>query len=160
MSEFVVTDATQMRELGKLLAMQLADGDVVVLSGPLGAGKTTFSQGIGTGMGLEDSITSPTFVVARSHQPGTRNLGLLHVDAYRLSHADDLIDLDIDSELPHITLIEWGENFVEKITDSWVAVKIERSSDGDLDAPEAGDRRVTITTHGPEWEERHFEVAS
>ena len=158
MAKVVVGGAEQMRELGKLVAQQLVDGDVVVLSGLLGAGKTTFSQGIGAGLGIEDSITSPTFVVARTHNPGTVALGLIHVDAYRLSSADDLIDLDIDSDLPHVTLIEWGENFVEKVTDSWLTVEIQRSSEGDEEAPEAGERQVTIVQHGPKWVNRKIEV--
>lgn len=159
MTDVVVSDATQMRELGQLVAQQLCDGDVVVLSGPLGAGKTTFSQGVGAGLGIEDSITSPTFVVARTHSPGAGALGLLHVDAYRLTNADDLIDLDIDAEIPHVTLIEWGESYVEKITDSWLEVRIERNSLGDIAAPESGERQVTLSSHGPKWNDRLFEVS-
>lgn len=158
MTTVVVSDAEQMRELGKIVAKQLIDGDVIVLSGLLGAGKTTFSQGIGAGLGIEDPITSPTFVVARTHNPGATTLGLIHVDAYRLNSADDLVDLDIDSDMPHITLIEWGENFVQKVTDSWLTVEITRSSQGDDDAPEAGERVVTIVQHGPKWADRRVEV--
>ena len=158
MIEITVVDAIQMRNLGAILATQLIDGDVVVLTGPLGAGKTTFSQGVGSGLGIEDAITSPTFVVARTHAPGSNHLGLMHVDAYRLNSADDLIDLDIDSDSPHITLIEWGERFVEKVTDSWVEVTINRGSTSDDDTPEAGERLVTLVTHGPNWQDRTFEV--
>ncbi len=158
MTEVVVVDATQMRNLGEQVARQLIDGDVVVLTGPLGAGKTTFSQGVGTGLGIEDQIASPTFVVARTHEPGIGNLGLMHVDAYRLNSADDLIDLDIDSDSPHITLIEWGESFVQKVTDSWLTVAIDRGNLGDADAPEAGERRVTLVTQGPRWQDRVLEV--
>ena len=158
MTEVVVVDAIQMRNLGALVARQLIDGDVVVLTGPLGAGKTTFSQGVGIGLGIEDQITSPTFVVARTHEPGIGNLGLMHVDAYRLNSADDLVDLDIDSDLPHITLIEWGESFVEKVTDSWLAVAIHRDIIGDFNEPESGERRVTLVTQGPRWQNRTLEV--
>lgn len=160
MAEVYILDATEMRNLGQLVAQQLIDGDVVVLTGPLGAGKTTFSQGIGIGLGIEDFITSPTFVVARTHESGNGNLGLMHIDAYRLNSADDLIDLDIDSEMPHVTLIEWGENFVEKVTDSWLNVTIARSSFGEADAPEAGERSVTLVAHGPKWQGRSIEVKS
>lgn len=158
MTEVIVVDAKQMRNLGELVARQLIDGDVVVLTGPLGAGKTTFSQGVGAGLGIEEQITSPTFVVARTHEPGTGNLGLMHVDAYRLNSADDLIDLDIDSDSPHITLIEWGENFVEKVSDSWLAVVINRGNLGDADEPESGERRVTLRTQGPRWQDRTLRV--
>ena len=159
MPEVVIADATQMRNLGHLVAQQLIDGDVVVLAGPLGAGKTTFSQGIGAGLGIDDLITSPTFVVARTHSAGTKALGLMHVDAYRLNSADDLIDLDIDSDSPHITVIEWGENFVEKVTDSWLAVTIARSSSDGSDAAEAGERFVTLVPHGSRWQGRTLEVS-
>jgi len=158
MIELVVVDASQMRNLGESIARQLIDGDIVVLTGPLGAGKTTFSQGVGVGLGIDEQITSPTFVVARTHQPGKGTLGLMHVDAYRLNSADDLVDLDIDSDSPHITLIEWGENFVEKVTDSWLAVAIDRSSTFDSAEPESGERRVTLVTQGPRWQNRTLEV--
>jgi len=158
MAKVLVANATQMRNLGKLVAGQLIDGDVVVLTGPLGAGKTTFSQGVGIGLGIEDLITSPTFVVARTHTAGSGALGLMHVDAYRLNSADDLIDLDIDSADPHVTLIEWGESFVEKVTDSWLAITIDRSNIGAADEPEAGERRVTLVARGPKWQDRTLEV--
>jgi len=158
MAEVLVTDATQMRKLGAVVARQLFNGDVIVLTGPLGAGKTTFSQGVGIGLGIEDLITSPTFVVARTHAAGSGALGLMHVDAYRLNSADDLVDLDIDSDLPHVTIIEWGESFIEEVTDSWLAVTIDRSNIGNDDEPEAGERHVTLLTHGPSWQNRILEV--
>jgi tRNA threonylcarbamoyladenosine biosynthesis protein TsaE len=158
MIEKIVGDAIQMRNLGALIAKQLVDGDVVVLTGPLGAGKTTFSQGVGLGLGIDDAITSPTFVVARTHSPGSGHLGLMHVDAYRLNSADDLVDLDIDSDSPHITLIEWGGGFVEKVTDSWLDVTIDRSSLDNEEEPEAGERRVTFAMNGPKWLSRTLEV--
>jgi len=158
MTELVVFDAIEMRNLGAKIASQLTDGDVVILTGPLGAGKTTFSQGVGAGLGISEQVTSPTFVVARTHLPGNGSLGLMHVDAYRLNSAEDLIDLDIDSEFAHITVIEWGESFVKHITDSWLSVSIDRSSDGDDDAPESGERLVTLVTQGPKWQDRMLEV--
>ena len=158
MAEVLILDATEMRNLGQLVAQQLIDGDVLVLTGPLGAGKTTFSQGIGIGLGIEDFITSPTFVVARTHESENGKLGLMHVDAYRLNSADDLIDLDIDSDMPHVTLIEWGEDFVQRVTDSWLSVSIARSSYGEVDSPESGERRVSLLAHGPKWQGRTIEV--
>lgn len=158
MTELVVADAIQMRNLGEKIARQLIDGDVVILTGPLGAGKTTFSQGVGAGLGISEQITSPTFVVARTHLPGSGSLGLMHVDAYRLNSPEDLIDLNIDSEFAHITVIEWGESFAEHITDSWLSVSIDRSSASDADAPESGERLVTLVTQGPKWQGRVLEV--
>jgi len=158
MLEVSINTADEMRELGKQLASQLKDGDVVVLSGSLGAGKTTFSQGVGAGLGISDAITSPTYVVCRTHRPGSKNLALVHVDAYRLSVTDDLLDLDIDSINPHVTLIEWGLDFVQKVSQSWLLVDIQRDNESPDDLPESGPRTVKVTAHGLEWLNRKLEV--
>jgi tRNA threonylcarbamoyladenosine biosynthesis protein TsaE len=158
MTTITIADVQQMHKLGESVAKQMRNGDIVVLSGPLGAGKTTFAQGIGRGLGIKDAITSPTFVVARQHRAGTSGLGLTHVDAYRLRTADDLVDLDIDSQSAHVTLIEWGADFVGHICDSWLTVEISRDSIGTDDAPEAGTRVVQLTGHGPDWFGRELEV--
>lgn len=94
--------------LGELLGRALESGDVVVLDGDLGAGKTTFTQGIARGMGITDQVTSPTFVVAREMPAGPSGIGLLHVDAYRISTVYEWDDLDMDLE-SRVTVIEWGE---------------------------------------------------
>lgn len=154
-----IASADEMRSLGHSLANFLRAGDIIVLSGALGAGKTTFVQGLGEGLGVQGLVTSPTFVVARTHQAGDPGLGLIHVDAYRLASADDLADLDIDDERPHITVIEWGDPFIKSITDSWLSVTIERSSISDDDSPENGIRRVTIAPQGPAWQGRSVEVS-
>ena len=153
MKSTTVQDSQEMRELGAIVASKLLAGDVVVLTGPLGAGKTTFAQGIGRGLGLIDAITSPTFVVAREHRGGRDNLSLMHVDAYRLPSSDDLVDLELDSIRPHVTLIEWGADFASKITDSWLEVCISRTNEGTESEPDAGPREVFFIGHGPRWSE-------
>ena len=122
-----------------------------MLTGPLGAGKTTFAQGLGRGLGIVDSITSPTFVVAREHRAGAEQLSLIHVDAYRLSSSDDLLDLELDSREPHVTVMEWGADFAAKITDSWLEVFISRTDEGEPDQPESGAREVSFVGHGERW---------
>jgi len=155
-----ISSADEMRTLGHTLSGTLQPGDVLVLTGPLGAGKTTFVQGLGTGLGVSGIVTSPTFVVARVHKAGQRGLGMVHVDAYRLESPDDVADLDIDDESPHITVIEWGDSIIESITDSWLSVVIDRDSHSDDTSPENGIRRVTFTAHGPAWKHRSVEVST
>jgi tRNA threonylcarbamoyladenosine biosynthesis protein TsaE len=132
------------RALGRVLAATLRPGDLVVLSGPLGAGKTALTQGIGEGLGVRGRVTSPTFVIARVH-PGP--LPLVHVDAYRLRDSGrlDLDDLEIDEELDRaVVVVEWGEGVVERLSDSHLEVRLERRDD---------DVRVaTVTGVGPRWE--------
>ena len=158
MATFEIETAEQMRELGQRIAAQLIAGDIVVLTGPLGAGKTTFVQGIGSGLGVTGDVTSPTFVVARQHRAGTQEIGLLHIDAYRLQTSEDLIDLDIDDTNPHVTVIEWGEPFIDQVSDSWLSVIISRDTTSDDDSPENGVRLVQVTTHGPAWRDRAIKV--
>ena len=117
-----------MRDLGEQLAAGLAAGDLVVLSGQLGAGKTTLAQGIGRGLGVTGAVVSPTFVIARVHHGG--RLPLVHVDAYRLSSIDEVDDLDLDASLDHaVTLVEWGEGLVEGLSGDRLHVRIDRPSD-------------------------------
>ena len=153
MPQITVQDADEMRDLGAKVAARLLAGDVLVLTGPLGAGKTTFAQGIGRGLGISEAITSPTFVVAREHRSGVQRLSLIHVDAYRLSSSDDLLDLELDSREPHVTIMEWGADFATKITDSWLEVCISRTEEGEQDQPESGPREVTFIGHGDRWSE-------
>lgn len=139
------------RALGARLAAGLRAGDLVVLSGPMGAGKTALTQGIGAALGVRGAVTSPTFVLARQH-PG--QLPLVHVDAYRLREAGagprDVDDLDLDSELPYaVTVVEWGDGLVEHLTDSRLHVRLERPVDGAADL-----RTVTVTPYGPRWSVR------
>lgn len=151
---FQVPDADAMRALGRSLAGQLARGDLVVLSGELGAGKTTFTQGLGAGLGVRGDITSPTFVIARVHPSLIGGPDLVHVDAYRLGGLDELDDLDLDASLDDaVTVVEWGEGLAEGLSESRLEVAIVRG-----DAPHDGldPRRVEVTPVGPRWHALSF----
>lgn len=159
---FQAPDADAMRGLGRSLAGQLAAGDLIVLSGELGAGKTTFTQGLGTGLGVRGDVTSPTFVIARVHPSLVGGPDLVHVDAYRLGGLDELDDLDLDTSLDDaVTVVEWGEGLAEGLSASRLEVLIVRTQ-GEPDAvpEEAPDgldpRRVELTPVGPRWHALSF----
>jgi tRNA threonylcarbamoyladenosine biosynthesis protein TsaE len=142
--------AHEMRELGRALADRLRPGDLVVVSGALGAGKTTLVQGIGTGLGVREPVLSPTFVIARVHRDG--RVPLVHADAYRLGSVAEVDDLDLDASLPEsVTVVEWGEGLVDELSADRLEVRIERSSD---DADET--RRVTVVGIGDRWADVSF----
>jgi tRNA threonylcarbamoyladenosine biosynthesis protein TsaE len=144
-------DADAMRELGRSIAGQLAPGDLIVLTGSLGAGKTTFTQGLGAGLGVRGSVTSPTFVIARVHPSEVGGPALVHVDAYRLGGVAELDDLDLDTSLDHaVTVVEWGGGLAEGLTESRLEVNIVRSEDDDET------RRVELTPVGPRWHALSF----
>lgn len=150
MLELTVRTAHEMRELGRALAGRLRAGDLVVVSGALGAGKTTLVQGIGTGLGVREPVLSPTFVIARVHRDG--RVPLVHADAYRLGSVAEVDDLDLDASLPEsVTVVEWGEGLVEELSADRLEVRIERSSD---DADET--RRVTVVGIGDRWTDVSF----
>jgi tRNA threonylcarbamoyladenosine biosynthesis protein TsaE len=118
--------------LGAALAGRLAAGDLVVLSGRLGAGKTALVRGIGAGLGVRGPVTSPTFVIARVHRPlpGGRGLPLVHVDAYRLASLDEIDALDLDTDLAEaVVVVEWGEGLVEQLTDHRLLIRLYRRDD-------------------------------
>jgi tRNA threonylcarbamoyladenosine biosynthesis protein TsaE len=118
--------------LGERLAAGLGPGDLVVLSGPLGAGKTVFVRGLARGLGAAGPITSPTFVIAREHRPlpGGAGVPLVHVDAYRLGGAAELDDLDLDTDLGEaVVAIEWGEGVAERLAERHVLVRLDRRPD-------------------------------
>ncbi|MCS6548788.1 tRNA (adenosine(37)-N6)-threonylcarbamoyltransferase complex ATPase subunit type 1 TsaE [Curtobacterium flaccumfaciens pv. flaccumfaciens] len=150
------TDA--MGELGARLAAVLRAGDLVVLTGPLGAGKTTLTRGLGAALGARGQVSSPTFVLARTH-PTTAGPDLVHVDAYRLSDPVELDDLDLYWDAA-IVVVEWGRGMVEGISDSVLDVEITRATgaddaaDDDRDPDDVPDepRRVVVTATGPRWE--------
>lgn len=151
----VVTDPEAMHAWGIRLAERLRAGDLLVLTGPLGAGKTTLSRGIGEGLGVRGPVTSPTFVLARTHPSLVGGPALVHVDAYRLGSAVELDDLDIDFERS-IVIVEWGAGLVDGIVDSWLELTIERPTGGRADATDFADdapepRTLTLTGHGPRW---------
>ena len=157
-THLVVPSAAAMRALGRELAAQLTDGDLVVLTGDLGAGKTTLTQGIGAGLGVREEITSPTFVIARVHPPLRKGPCLVHVDAYRLTSLAEVDDLDLDASLEDsVTVVEWGEGLVEELADNRLEVRLRRPRGDDAGgadvAPADGDepRSVEITGFGARW---------
>jgi tRNA threonylcarbamoyladenosine biosynthesis protein TsaE len=149
--ELTVASPQAMRELGAAVAAVAQPGDLVVLVGPLGAGKTVFVQGVGAGLATEIPVTSPTFVISRVHRDG--RLPLVHVDAYRLSSVEEVDDLDLDASLPEsLTVVEWGEGLVEGLTDAHLRVEIDRPEGGEGEQGEA--RTVRLIPVGGTWAER------
>ena len=143
-----VPTAADMHALGARLAALLRAGDLVVLTGGLGAGKTTLVRGIGAGLGVRGQVTSPTFVIARAHPSLRGGPDLVHVDAYRLSSMDEVDDLDLDSALADsVTVVEWGQGRVEALAEDRLEVSIERPS-GDSPGEE---RRVALRGVGRRW---------
>lgn len=133
------------RAFGQTLAAALRPGDLVVLTGPLGAGKTVLAQGIGAGLGVSGAVTSPTFVIARVHRG---RVPMVHVDAYRLGNVPhpraEIDGLDLDASLEDsVTLVEWGEGMVEQLVDAYLEVRIDRRDDES--------RVVELVGHGGDW---------
>jgi tRNA threonylcarbamoyladenosine biosynthesis protein TsaE len=155
-----VPTAEQMRALGRRLAGLLRAGDLVLLTGPLGAGKTTLTQGIGAGLGVRGAVTSPTFVIARVHPSLSAGPDLVHADAYRLGSRAEVDDLDLDTDLATaITVVEWGEGLVEDLAPSFLSVRIwadEPSVDAERDDAGQADVRRTVRVRG--WGERWREA--
>jgi tRNA threonylcarbamoyl adenosine modification protein YjeE len=156
-----IDDTEAMEAFGRELAAELRAGDLVVLTGPLGAGKTTLTRGIGEGLGIRGPVQSPTFVLARTHPSLVGGPPLVHVDAYRLGTAAELEDLDLDFDRS-VVIVEWGAGLLDGVSDSWLDLVIERrtgdaataTDDDDLDADEP--RIVTVTGHGPRWAGTRF----
>jgi tRNA threonylcarbamoyladenosine biosynthesis protein TsaE len=121
-----------MAALGRELALSLRAGDLVVLQGELGAGKTVLAQGVGAGLKVRGPIVSPTFVLSRVHPSLVGGPALVHVDAYRLGSPEEVDALDLEASLAEsVTVVEWGAGLVEHLVDSWLAVTIKRSGDPD-----------------------------
>ena len=156
-TRLTIATAEDMEALGRRIGAVLRAGDLVVLRGDLGAGKTTLTRGIGDGMGVRGPVTSPTFVLSRVHPPVTGRVPLVHVDAYRLADACELDDLDLDFE-GAATVVEWGDGLLDGISDSWLHITIDRGrSLGEAGARAEGDdddtpRDVEIAFIGPRWE--------
>ena len=148
-AEFTVTSPEQMQELGRRLAKLLRAGDLVMLNGELGAGKTTLTRGLGEGLGVRGAVTSPTFVIARVHPSLGGGPPLVHADAYRLSGGlDEMEDLDLDVSLPDsVVVVEWGEGKVEELADDRLHVIIHRAVGDTTDEV----RHVTLRGLGHRW---------
>ena len=144
----IIPDAVAMEHLGAAFAPLLRAGDLVLLNGELGAGKTTFTRGLGAALGARGAVTSPTFVLARSH-PTASGVPLVHVDAYRLATAIEVDDLDLDLT-GSITVVEWGAGKLDGAAEAWIDIDIERPIGGDPDA-EDEPRIVRIRPVGERW---------
>ncbi|MFE4829023.1 tRNA (adenosine(37)-N6)-threonylcarbamoyltransferase complex ATPase subunit type 1 TsaE [Streptomyces sp. NPDC056672] len=174
-----VDSPERMRELGRGLATLLRPGDLVMLTGELGAGKTTLARGLGEGLGVRGAVTSPTFVIARVHPSLVGGPALVHVDAYRLGGGlDEMEDLDLDVSLPDsVVVVEWGDGKVEELSDARLHVVIHRvvgGAGGGSETTEHGmtengmtengeveydDRRtVTVTGFGSRWSRTDFGI--
>lgn len=171
------TDADATRALGARVAALLRRGDLVMLSGGLGAGKTTLAQGIGSALGVRGRVSSPTFIIARVHPALGEGPDLIHVDAYRLSRLEEIDALDLDSSLQEsVTLVEWGEDKVEALSADRLEITVGRPHGGlaqpsgpgtdgepvpaspeaanavtDLAEVDDGRRTITVTAVGPRW---------
>jgi tRNA threonylcarbamoyladenosine biosynthesis protein TsaE len=141
-----IATAAAMRDLGRCLATLLRAGDLVILAGPLGAGKTTLVQGIGEGLGVRGPVTSPTFVIARVH-PAVSGSGpsLVHADAYRLGSISEVDDLDLDADMAGaVTVVEWGEGLAEGLAADRLVISIQPDTDSEV-------RTVRLSAHGARW---------
>ncbi len=141
--EFRIHDPDHMHLLGLAIAKVLRAGDLLLLNGPLGAGKTTLTRGIGEGLGAQGTVQSPTFVLARTHRTAV-GPKLVHVDAYRLNSAVELDDLDIDFA-NSIVVVEWARDYIDGIAENWLQVDINRESEDES-------RSVKISGVGQRWE--------
>lgn len=138
--------AEDTKALGIRIGELARAGDLIVLTGPLGAGKTVLVQGIGVGLGIRGHINSPTFVISRIHTEG--RLPLVHVDAYRLGAAAEIDDLDLDTDLAaSVTAIEWGAGLVEQLTDERLVVELSRAPGTDV-------RTAHLLGYGDSWADR------
>jgi len=136
-------------EFGRRLGAELRAGDLILLDGPLGAGKTVVTRGIARGMGISAPITSPTFVIARVHHPDSGGRpALVHVDAYRLGGLEEIDDLDLDTDLDTeaAVVVEWGEGLAERLAEDYLLVRLRRRED-DV-------RELTLEPRGAGWAER------
>lgn len=154
-----IPDVEALHAFAGRLAALLRAGDLVVLTGDLGAGKTTFTQGLGAALGVRGPITSPTFVIARTHPSEVGGPALVHVDAYRLGGSAEIDDIDLDATTDEaVTVVEWGAGMAEQLSDSWLSITIEARPAGPADplgttSGRVSDemRVVTVKPRGPRW---------
>ena len=145
----VAATAEDTRAFAERLAGLLRAGDLLILSGDLGAGKTTFTQGLGAGLRVRGAVTSPTFVIARVHPSLVGGPTLVHVDAYRLHGGLELDDLDLDTSLEEaVTVVEWGSGVAEGLAEDRLEIELLRAH-GDTDDET---RTMRVAAHGPRWE--------
>jgi tRNA threonylcarbamoyladenosine biosynthesis protein TsaE len=143
--------AADTRAVGERLAALLRPGDLVVLSGDLGAGKTTFTQGLGAALGVRGDVTSPTFVISRVHPSTGSGPALVHVDAYRLGGVPELDDLDLDASLDEaVTVVEWGSGVADVLAESRLEVELLRAP-ADLVETQGETRTLLVHAVGPRW---------
>jgi tRNA threonylcarbamoyladenosine biosynthesis protein TsaE len=141
-ARLTLRDPAETHALGVRLAAVLRAGDLVVLAGGLGAGKTTLTQGIGEGLGVRGPITSPTFVIARAHPSLVGGPGLVHADAYRLGGIDELDTLDLDTTLEEsVTVVEWGHGLAEDLAESYLEVSLSGETE----------RTAVVEAYGERW---------
>lgn len=151
--EATAESAEDARALGERLARVLRAGDVVLLTGELGAGKTTFAQGVGAGLRVRGDVTSPTFVISRVHPSLVGGPPLVHVDAYRLGGVAELDDLDLDTALDEaVTLVEWGSGVAEGLNETRLEVTLTRARANEPAGTEGADpRHLRFTPVGARW---------
>nr|WP_040532296.1 tRNA (adenosine(37)-N6)-threonylcarbamoyltransferase complex ATPase subunit type 1 TsaE [Gordonia rhizosphera] len=130
----ILPEVSDTEALGRELADVVTAGDLVILDGPLGAGKTALARGIAAGLGVAGRVSSPTFIIAREHRPGRPGgPGMIHVDAYRLGGLEELDALDLDTDLADsVVVVEWGEGVAEALTDRHLVVRLRRQPDSDV----------------------------
>jgi tRNA threonylcarbamoyladenosine biosynthesis protein TsaE len=141
----VLSTVADTRAFGARLGELLRAGDLVLLTGPLGAGKTAFTQGIGSGLGVRSAVVSPTFVIARVHRDG--RIPLVHVDAYRLGSLAEVDDLDLDVTVDaSVTVVEWGAGIADRLADAHLEVRLTRLDDDS--------RTAELVAVGGDWDSR------
>lgn len=163
MLSFETKSAEETRRLASLLAKLTRPGDLLLLNGTLGAGKTTFTQGLGQALEVQGRVTSPTFIISRVHEPATAGgTGLVHVDAYRIEDLDDLETLDLDSSLDSsVTVVEWGQGKVESLSSSRLEVEFRVPSADELAECESGEdepRLIVLRAVGDDWDGRREQL--
>ncbi|MFJ7750410.1 tRNA (adenosine(37)-N6)-threonylcarbamoyltransferase complex ATPase subunit type 1 TsaE [Arthrobacter sp. NPDC097144] len=165
--EIRTTDALQTQAAAERLGRRLAAGDLLLLTGELGAGKTTFTQGLGRGLGVRPGIISPTFVLVRIHPSLGQGPDLVHVDAYRLGSSGEIDDIDLENTMDtSVTVVEWGRGLVEHLSDSRLDITIIRPTGGgsapvqgtaglsfDYDDDPDEERVIRIAAYGPRWKD-------